>query len=141
MTGAIEVPGRPYWAREEPAAVQRIVVEYRFTRDQLEALRGFAPGETKRAMAGSVARALRARKLGEISGKRASGEGLTLQHPQAEFVLNDRGRELADELREASVVIEQVSTNLVRVTAPAPRLRVVSEPAMQTTARRTGTDT
>ncbi len=134
MTGAIEVKGRPYWARDEPAAVQRIVVDYRFTRDQLEALRGFAPGVTVRSLHGSIARALRQRKLGDLTGRRvAAGQGLTRTRPPAEFELNETGRALVEQLRatagDAGGDVAQTST---------PRLRVVSEPAMQTTARRRG---
>lgn len=96
MTDIAEVPGRPYWARDEPAELQILIVTHRLTGLQLRALRelGAEPG-TARFVSHSVARALRERGLGEIISKQLA-KTLTRGHPQAQFLLNETGRELVN---------------------------------------------
>lgn len=98
MTATPEVPGRPAWARDEPVAIQRLIVEHALSKQQLRELREFAAAEggpgTPRSIAHSSARALRDRGFGDIGTKLSSGP-MMRAHPRAEFALNDAGIELA----------------------------------------------
>lgn len=91
MSAPIEVRGRPAWSRDEPVAVQRVIVEYGLTQLGLRALREFAadPG-TPRRLSHSIARHLRDKGFGEITAKQLTS-GLTRAHPKADFALNVTG--------------------------------------------------
>lgn len=94
MSAPNEVKGRPSWARDEPIAVQRVIVEHRLTQPGLRALREFAadPGKSRR-LPHSVARSLRDKGLGEITAKQLTSR-LTRHHPKADFALNVTGLEV-----------------------------------------------
>lgn len=94
MSKPNEVQGRPFWARDEPVAVQRLIVAQKFTQLGLKSLREFAadPGAPRR-LPHSVARHLADRGLGEITGKQRTGS-LTRAHPKADFQLNRTGLDM-----------------------------------------------
>lgn len=94
MSAPNEVKGRPAWARDEPIAIQRVIVEHRLTQLGLKALREFAaePG-TPRRLSHSIARHLRDKGFGEITAKQLTS-GLTRAHPKADFALNVTGLEV-----------------------------------------------
>jgi hypothetical protein len=99
VTAVPQVPGRPAWARDEPVAVQRLIVEHALSKQQLRELREFAAAEggpgVMRMIAYSSARALRERGFGDISGKRGAPGKMARAHPRAEFALNDAGQRMA----------------------------------------------
>lgn len=111
MTARNEVHGRPAWCRDETLALQRLVVEHRFTQQQLRVLREFDGTEPDqgRSLAYSTAKALRDRGFGHIEGKAQKG-ALSSEHPKAFFVLNQVGREIVAALRTASAAVEPAGT-------------------------------
>jgi hypothetical protein len=115
---AVFVPGRPFWARDETVGVQRLVVAHKLNATQLKALREFIGSpDAPRILMHSTARALRSRGLGEITSKQMNSR-TTRDHPRAQFLLTDHGRELVAALAEADpgFVAEQVGENLAKVT-------------------------
>lgn len=102
MTARNEVFGRPPWAAREPLEMQRLIVEHKLTQLLLQTLREFATAEfdgqaTERKVPHSIARAIRTRGLGEITGTWTPGS-LDRRHPTAAVKLNDDGWTLARSL-------------------------------------------